>query len=356
MLNFFTHLRFRQFLALFCSLFILLLVLDEIEMPVANVKASIPTEPIYLSAVDVKAVEKMPKLLSLAKVEPVKRLQIIAQVAGQVISVTDDFKRGLSLPDDRQLMSIDPLRAKAAVAQAQAGYIGARIEYKKTKIRYSGNKLMLSLAKSQLHQSATQLELAEQQLQNAVVKMPVAGEISAIHAYLGEFISLGQQLATVLPKRDRQIVIRLSESDFAKLDLQGLAGDIQLNSLDDKRQWTAKITGHSQQTRGLQRSLFIKLKQSVHADPLHGQFLQAHLPLNAWPKIYVLPESAMTFQGEIWSIDQRQKVHKRKLDHYHISKNKVYFYQADDPVSQAVLYPLDSLVEGMQISVLAEDK
>ena len=356
MFKFFSSLRFRQFLAVLISLWLLVVVLDQIDAPVVNTESAIVAQPTYLSAVPVKHVQSMPKLARLALVEPVKALQIVAQVSGQVISVSSDFQRGKSLAEESQLMSIDPLRAEVALGQAQAEFIAAKIEYKKTNIRYASNKLMLSLANSQLHQAATRLELTEQQLQNAKVRMPISGELSEIHAYLGEFIAVGQQLATVLPDRDRQIVIRLSDGDFSKIDTTAAAKEILLKSLDNKRTWTAKMIGSSQQSRNLQRSLFVKLINTAQVDPLHGQFLRAQLPLKSWPKIYVLPESALTFQGNIWSIDQWQKVHKRTLDQYHISDKKVYFYQADDVVTEAVLYPLDSLVEGMQISVLAGDK
>ena len=121
MLKFFSALRLRQFLALLFSVCVLVIVLDEIEAPLTNATiVQVAPKLTYLRAVEVQSVKEMPKLQALALVEPVKALQIIAQVSGQVLSVADEFQRGKLLPGEQQLMSIDPLRAQVAAAQAQA--------------------------------------------------------------------------------------------------------------------------------------------------------------------------------------------------------------------------------------------
>ena len=83
--------------------------------------------------------------------------------------------------------------------------------------------------------------------------------------------------------------------------------------------------------------------------PLYGQFVYAQLPIKGWKKTSSLPESALTLKGEIWWLDEENQAYKYKLDNYVLADNKVYFPQVNKVATQALLFPLASLSQGMKI-------
>jgi multidrug efflux pump subunit AcrA (membrane-fusion protein) len=361
MIKLFQNLKVRQSIAFIFSLFVLLVVLDELEAagltPLINDNSK---RVVSASITTAQLVNVLPNLNLLASVEPIKLSQITSQVSGKVIKISNALRPGSTLQKDRQLLTIDPLPYQVAVAEADAGLISAKIELKKTRIQFSENSLAVKLANAQLVLAESQLTQANAQLKQTKITLPFDAEITEIHAYLGEYITIGQQIISVLPKANKHISVAVNEQDFTRLASLSLGQLVTLTSIDKQHRWSSEIVSISQHTNNLQRNIYLKpINNENEKSPLYGQHVYAQLPLKGWSNTLSLPESALTLKGELWWLNNQEQAYKTKLNDYIIANNKVYFPQHNNKTEQsnnssnrALLFPLASLSQGMKIMPL----
>ncbi|WGV98346.1 HlyD family efflux transporter periplasmic adaptor subunit [Vibrio sp. YMD68] len=353
MFKYLFHVRVRQVLAFLGALFILLMVLDDLEKSVAApAPAQNTTITPLVSPVAIEPVTDMPTLQRLAFVEPVKVSQITPQVSGTIIEISEAFRKGMVLPKGKTLLKIDPLPYQITLAQAQSGLIDAEIALKNAGTRFVPGSLMIKQAEAQLELAKIRFKHAQKNLNATSVRLPFSGEINEISARLGEFISVGSSVASVLAAKDKEIKVQISSDDFALLSHELRQQTITLDSLDGQQQWLAKIIGVSQHANNLQRTLYLQVANAT--SPIYGQYLYAHLPIQGWHHTVSLPESALTLKGEVWWIDQHQRLSKSSLENYLINNKRVYFSAAEGVAKHALLYPSRSYTKGMQVRLNAK--
>ncbi|NTS77514.1 HlyD family efflux transporter periplasmic adaptor subunit [Catenovulum sp. SM1970] len=349
------HLRVRQTIAAFFSIFILLVVLDELDKAsVPDTDYDLPEKAQLTSVVTAKPTNYIPGLLRLGTVEPVKLRQISTPLSGKVISVSKQLKPASQLSAGHTLLTIDPLPYQVNVSEAKKAVLDAQVELKNVNTQFASNSLRVEQAKAYLALTKSQLNYAQDQLIKSQIVLPFNGEITQVQAHLGEYLVAGQAVASVLAKTDKQISVQLSEQDFSRLSQPILNQTITVFSLDKKQQWTAKISGISQHQKNLQRSLYLELNttsNNEHSAPLYGQHIYAQLPVKTWPQTHVLPESTLTLKGEIWLLDEMDTLVRHPLHDYVIVDNHLYFPMPTHHDKRAVLYPLTSLSQGMQVKV-----
>ncbi|SFD09445.1 efflux RND transporter periplasmic adaptor subunit [Pseudoalteromonas denitrificans] len=358
--KFITHLKVRQSIAFLISLFILLIVIDELAAQDFSQSPKAPIKKVFTaSIIKAQPVDKMPKIQLLAMVEPIKESQITAQVSGKVTQISDDLRLGRSLRENKPLLVIEPFAYQVALAQAKADLLEAKVELKKTSIHFNQNSLAVNLANAKFELAQTQFNYAQEQLKQTNIVLPYAAEITEIKAYLGEYITPGQELITVLPKENKQISVRVNEQDFAHLAELTINQVIVLSSLDKKQHWQSRILAISQHSENLQRSVYLELLKPTANEsanePLYGQHIYAMFPIKGWKKTMSLPESVLTLQGKIWWFDTENKIFTTQLNDYVLANNKIYFPEQKSKVNDAVLYPLPSLSQGLHIHPILLD-
>jgi len=358
MVKFFQHLKVRQGLAFILSLVILLAVIEELG--VTETLSSVNNDNkkiVSASVVTAQHVNNLPKIALPATVEPIKLSQITSQVSGKITNISTALRPGRTLIKNQLLLTIDPIPYHVAVAEANAGLITAKMQLKKMRIQFSKNSLAIEQARSQWTLAQSQLIHAQEQLKQTKITLPYDAEITNIHAYLGEYITPGQKIISVLPKANKHINVRVNEQAFAHLSPLALGQLITLVSLDKQQQWPSKIVSISQHTNNLQRNIYLEPIKAQ--SPMYGQHITALFPIKGWPKTLSLPESALTLKGELWWLNNDEQAYKIKLDDYLLANNNVYFPQAGlnkqsikSDNHRALLFPLASLSQGMKIQPL----
>ena len=354
MVKVFKTLKFRQGIAFLVSVFILLVVFDELgaEDYQEKEKLIIAKAPIT-SVIKVKSITELPKMQLLATVNPIKLSQVNAQVSGKIISISDNLRQGRTLLKGQELLRIEPLPYQVALAEAKVNLLNAKVGLKKATISFAENSLTVTLAKADLSLAQRQLENAQEQLRQTNITLPFDAEITDIQAYLGEYITPGQAIASVLPQDNKQVSILVNIQSFSHLAELSMGQKISLFSLEQSQQWQGEIIAISQHNHNLQRSIYLRVlpheKGMSINEPLYGQHLYAKLPIKGWKNTVTLPESVLTLKGEVWWLDDDNKAYKTQLHDYVLADKKVYFAQIKDIASQVVLFPLSSLSQGMKI-------
>ena len=223
-------------------------------------KAKVDNTPI----VAVEAITVAPMTLkvdSYGVVTPKYETEVVAQVSGEIVELSDAFVRGGFVEQGQLLARIDPSDYEAALIDANANLASASAaleqERAKGKVAESEWKRItnaspteLSLRKPQLAQELARVKAAEasvlrakRNLERTEIKAPYDAMIEDRNVGLGAFVGtgsrvgklLGTEIAEVrLPVADNQLQFLINQGENAKVNLIGTYAGIDTT-------WQAKV-------------------------------------------------------------------------------------------------------------------
>ncbi|BBN80644.1 hypothetical protein PA25_06290 [Pseudoalteromonas sp. A25] len=355
MKRFFSSLRVRQAIATVVALFFLLVVLDELEKaeqanvipPSSNVAPSLHVA----SVVDIQPIMQLPSLMRLGYVEPLKMTEVMSDVSGRIVLVTDSFRKGQLLNESSPLLHVDPLPYQVALANAQSQLLEAKTNLKNAQTQYDANSLVVKSAQSQLKLAELQVEQAQVDLKRTVIALPFDGELVQIKTNLGEYVAAGTSVASALPKATREIRVPINIEEFDDIAQPLLNKQVEVFSLNKLKSWHGKVTGVSHFSENQQRTLYVSIDSEHSSLPMFGENVYVQLPHKNWQTTYSVPESALTEKYEIWLVDEQNKIYRHKLNEFTINDSMVYFPMHDSQFNRVVEFPRSYLSQGMELAV-----
>jgi RND family efflux transporter MFP subunit len=344
-----------------------------------------PEEKIQVDITPVVAVENIsvaPLTLqvdSYGIVKPKYETQLVAQVSGQIMELSEIFVRGGFVKEGQLLARIDPNDYEAALIEAQANLASARASLQKEraqgkvaerewqKITHS-SPTDLSLRKPQLAQELARVKAAqaavlrtERNVERTEVKAPFDAMIAERHIGLGSFVStgtaIGKLLSTAvaevrLPVADSQLRFLLNQGKNAKVNLLGsFAGKEQVwqaiisrseGVIDDKSRMTYLVAEVQDPYR---------LASISDVNPLRfGSYVQAKILGVELPKASLLP-SYLVVNGTVGLLNNDLTLHYVKVDIARQQGSQVIVANGLVDGDQLIVSALDSPVEGMKLSL-----
>lgn len=344
-----------------------------------------PEEKIQVDITPVVAVENIsvaPLTLqvdSYGIVKPKYETQLVAQVSGQIMELSEIFVRGGFVKEGQLLARIDPNDYEAALIEAQANLASARASLQKEraqgkvaerewqKITHS-SPTDLSLRKPQLAQELARVKAAqaavlrtERNVERTEVKAPFDAMIGERHIGLGSFVStgtaIGKLLSTAvaevrLPVADSQLRFLLNQGKNAKVNLLGsFAGKEQVwqaiisrseGVIDDKSRMTYLVAEVQDPYR---------LASISDVNPLRfGSYVQAKILGVELPKASLLP-SYLVVNDTVGLLNNDSTLHYVKVDIARQQGSQVIVANGLVDGDQLIVSALDSPVEGMKLSL-----
>lgn len=223
-------------------------------------KAVVDNTPV----VSVAIIEKRPMMFSVDSygiVNAKYETELVSQVNGEIIYLSDAFVRGGFVKKGDILAKIDPSDYEAALTDAEAtlastqatlvqekayGKVAAE-EWKRIK---DGVPTELSLRKPQLAQelarlnsSEAGLKRAKRNLERTLIKAPYDALIENRNIGLGSYVSMGTQLGKLLSIEVAEIRLPLADKDIRYLNNKGLGSSVKItgNFAGQVQQWQGKI-------------------------------------------------------------------------------------------------------------------
>lgn len=203
-------------------------------------------------------------------IEAETRGNLVAQISGEIINVSDNFKTGGSFKKGDVLIQIDQRdfradlsQALASLSQAQANYSQEKANAKQAELdwRRLGNttpapplvarKPQLAAAKAQLDSAQAAHQSAELNLSRTTLTAPYDGRIIERRAVLGQYVSTGTAIAEVFATDGVEVRLPISQDEFNQLGLDSFSSESSNNEyavlLNSKigiqsYQWQADIT------------------------------------------------------------------------------------------------------------------
>ncbi|KGJ87904.1 efflux RND transporter periplasmic adaptor subunit [Thalassotalea sp. ND16A] len=223
-------------------------------------KAKVDNTPIV--AVEAVTVASMTlQVSSYGIVQPKYETELVAQVSGQIVALSEEFVRGGFVSKGKLLARIDPNDYEAALIDAQANMASARAaletERAQGKVAESEWKRItntspteLSLRKPQLAQELARVKSAQasvlraqRNLERTEIRAPYDAMIDSRAIGLGSFVGVGSNVGKLLgtalaeirlPVADNQLQYLSNYGDDAMVNLSGAFAGVDVT-------WRAKI-------------------------------------------------------------------------------------------------------------------
>ncbi len=312
---------------------------------------------------------------------------LAAQVAAEVVEVSPHFEVGgffergeVLVRLDRRDYELAAERAAARVAQAELRLAQQRAEARVAADEWhqlgAGEPDPLVLRQPQLAEAQAALKAAQAELgmvrldlERTLIRAPFDGRVRDKAIDLGQYLTPGQELATIhaidyaevrLPVPDRQLAflelpLSYHDSDQAA---RGPAASLSANFTGQRYRWP----GHVVRAEGEldQRSRMLNLVVRVE-DP-YGQYPgRPPLAVGLFVDIEItgrtvvgtlLPRSALRGDNRVLVVDDEMRLRYREVDVVRIENDTVVIGGGLNPGENVCVSPLDVAVDGMSVRML----
>jgi RND family efflux transporter MFP subunit len=222
-----------------------------------------PSSPVppLVSVLEAEPTAHILRVYSQGTVEPLRQINLVAQVGGKIDQVPDTFVDGQSLNKGDLLVGIEQAdylfnvtRAEAAVAQAKQLLAEEQGRHRQAKREWrdlgseQANQLFLrepqlAAAVANLKSAEADLSAAHLALERTQITMPFDGRIEQTQVNLGQFVGAGTTIATVYATDQAQIRLPISQAQLSLIDMP-LSGEttakpvaVQLSATVGGRLW-----------------------------------------------------------------------------------------------------------------------
>jgi multidrug efflux system membrane fusion protein len=197
--------------------------------PASAPEAALAERPLLTVQVRELAAEPVARELVInGKTAPVRAVQVRAETSGRVVELGP--ARGALVAAGEVLLRLDPRDRAALVAQAEANLRLRAIEHDAAaKLGAKGfqAETQVALARAQLEAARAALEQARLELERAEIRAPFAGVLDLRPVEQGDFLDIGDPVATVVDQDPFLVVGEVSETEVGQLEL-GMPGRARL--------------------------------------------------------------------------------------------------------------------------------
>lgn len=304
------------------------------------------------------------------------QLNYASEVSGRVISLSNDFETGRVVSKGTILAKLDDTGYQQALAQAKSDVATAELELleeqregeqAKSEWKRSGlsgepnsplvlREPQLASAEAKLANAKQALKKAEKDLKDTAIRAPFTALVVSREVQPGSYLSTGSAVATLYSVEHVEVEVPLSAQQWENLPTSSDLGDWQVTLTDSSgaHQWLGKVERKfqhvTQDTR--QRSLVVVVDNPLEQDtPLYpGTFVKATLSGAEVDGLWEVPASAISQQGEIWTVDGQGLLQKSNASKQFVGDGKVYVTPSlADDMAQVVIRPLSNFKPGLKV-------
>ena len=350
------------------------------------------TQAVLVEAIPARATSLNFSVWSQGTVAPRTETTLVAEVSGQIVSVSDNFIAGGFFRQGEILLQIDPsdyetglLRAqanlasrKAQLADQQARSEQALKDWKNLGRAGEPSDLVLrkpQLAEAQAGVQAAEAELkeAERNLQRTRIRVPYDGLVRSKLADVGQFVSPGTPLGVTFSIDTAEIRLPLSSSDLAYLDLPSatrldrahrIPVTLTTDTAGEEGSWRAEIV----RTEGVvdEGSRVVYAVAEV-VDPYGvlgrirqqelkmGSFVRAEIQGRRADNVVVLPRSVLRPDDTVLIANAERKLEVRPVEVARAEPRNVYIASGIADGELVVTTSLEAPIPGLQLTLRGEE-
>ena len=313
---------------------------------------------------------------------------LVAEVSGQIVSVSSNFIAGGFFRQGEVLLQIDPSDYETALMSAQAGLAARKAQLADQKARSeqalkdwnnlgrTGKPSDLVLRKPQLAEAQAAVQAAEAELKRANrnlertrIKVPYDGLVRSKMVDVGQFVSPGTPLGVTFAVDYAEIRLPLSSSDLAFLDLPSAtrldrAHRVPVTLVSDARSGMQKWQAEIVRTEGVvdNRSRVVYavaevvdpygvLGKSTQGQLRMGTFVRAEIQGLRADNVVVLPRSVLQSDDTILIANEDRELEIRPVTVLRAEPRQVYIESGVSEGELIVTTSMDAPISGTRLSV-----
>jgi len=322
---------------------------------------------------------------SYGMVTPKYETELIAQVNGEIVELSDTFLRGGFVKKNQLLARIDPNDYQAALIDAQASMATARAALEKEvaqgkvaerewKQITDTSPTELSLRKPQLAQELARVKAAqasvlraERNLERTEIRAPYDAMINSRNIGLGSFVGIGSKIGHVLATATAEIRLPVADNQLEFLANQGVNAKVNLvgKYAGKTTQWSATIKRNEGVIDNKSRMGYLvaelndpyqlnnNTKQQI--TPLRfGSYVNAKIVGNNIAQATMVPRH-LVINGKVAILDSDSRLHYVVIDIVRQQGSNVIvangLIQGDRLIVSALDYPVD----GMKLALVGDE-
>lgn len=342
------------------------------------------------STIKVAVTEAQPETVRLSvktqgTVKPIREINIVAQVSGQIVEVMPQFIDGEFFEASQLLLKIDDreyqaalLSAKARVAEAEQLLAEEKGRNRQAQREWrdlgDDNANHLFLRKPQLAAASAALEsargalaIARLNLERTKIAVPFNGRVKSTLVDLGQFVSIGTPIATVYDSESVEVRLPLTEKEAYLLNLP-LSGKTAPNR--SAVTISGRVAGHPHQWQGqiTRMDAFIDERSRMYYaiaevnQPFSGEypllpglFVDAEIQGKEISNVLELPRSALYERNKILLVNGERKIDVHDVEVLRRTEEQVWVKAPLDDVALVSLEKQSITPQGTEVEPQIND-
>lgn len=313
-----------------------------------------PRAPKPIAQTQVKVVLAQPQAMAVnvnaqGSVEPRRQIDVVSQVAGSLVQVSEQFASGGFFAKGATLVQIDPrdyeialVRAKAALLDAEKLLATERGQAQQAQRQWQelgskdANELFLrkpqlAAAEAQVAAARAGVQQAQLNLERTRIQLPFAARVNNTWVDLGQFVSTGTRIATVYDSAVALVRLPLTDLQASLINLPLAFGKPQQELPDvilrgvvagNAYEWKGKITRTEASLDPQSRMFYAVVEIPDPFDPvknavplLMGMYVNAEIIGKPIANVMRLPKSVIFRRDQVYSLDtdNRVQIHSVKI-------------------------------------------
>ena len=342
--------------------------------------------PISLYVDEVKSEQVTITVRTQGEVRPKTEIDLIPQVSGRIIAMSESFNEGAEFTPDSMLLKIEDAEYRVAVTRAQARVAEAQTalerEQATAKLKeeewrdgrkgqeptpFSLNLTQVAEAEAMLLAARADLNQARLDLERTEIKVPFFGRVRERYAGIGQYVTAGSKVGRVFSIDVAEVRLPLTDSQLVELNLplgyraEDLleAPQVSFRAAMGNRDffWQGRIVrvdaSINQDTRLIYATAEVIDPYGLGATegmPLAvGMFVSAEIEGVTEQSAYVMPRLALRNQDTVYVINDENRLEIRTVNVLSTSEDQVMVTSGVSPGEQVVTSTLPNAVDGMDV-------
>jgi RND family efflux transporter MFP subunit len=361
----------------------LLMAFSSMKKPPEE-KAKIDNTPI-VAVENISVIPMTLKVHSYGVVTPKYETELVAQVNGQIVELSESFVRGGFIKKGQLLARIDPNDFKAALIEAQASMASARaalqteraqgqVAEREWKYITDTSPTELSLRKPQLAQELARVKAAqaavlraERNLERTQIRAPYDAMIESRAIGLGSFVGVGSQIGKLLGTAIAQVRLPVADNQLQFLVNHGNDAVVEIKGVyaGKNRLWTASIARSEGVIDNVSRMSYLVAEihdpyllesQHVNKDPIQsplrfGSYITADILGIKLQQASIIPRY-LVVNNRVPVFDADSTLRYAEIDIVRQDGRNVIVSQGLSDGEQLIVSALDYPVNGMKLALI----
>jgi len=268
------------------------------------------------------------KVSSSGKVKASTQTKLVAEVAGRIVKLADNFQDGAFFTKGDILLQIDDADFLNAVTVAKSEVEQKRLQLQEEKARakvakqdwrlldsktvpdeLASRRPHIQNAESALAAAKARLKQAQRNLERTYIRVPYKGRVLTRNVDIGQYVSAGTVLGEIYAKENLEVRLPVSLRQYKQLALQesptieqGEKVEFYMVQGKHKNTWTGHVLRSSAalDANTNQLNITARINPNKNSPIKIGQFVRAYIYGRVYQNIYIVPRSAVRQNKEIF--------------------------------------------------------